>query len=225
MHTGKGQVVEIILEDGHRLVRVSCPPNLVPSPGQYLLVGDGSDAPLPFPLFYTDSAHQGFIASAPVSASWNPGLELSLRGPLGRGFTLPSSARKIGLIAFDASAARPKGLVQPALRQNAAVVLVCTSIPENLPDDVEVQPMSALRDVVEWADYVACDITRKSLPQMRGRLMELNQIVVGKEAQILIHTPVPCGGVAECAVCAVTLNSGWKLACKDGPVFDWNELV
>ena len=79
----------------------SCPPNLIPSPGQYLLAGDGSDSPLPVPLFHTDSAPQGFLAAAPVPDWWHPGLELSLRGPLGRGFTLPVSARKVGLIAFD----------------------------------------------------------------------------------------------------------------------------
>src|SRR5919108_4083248 len=115
MHTGKGQVVELILQDGSRYVRVACPPNLIPAPGQYLLASDGSDSPLPVPLFHTDSTPEGFIAAAPVSASWSPGLALSLRGPLGRGFTLPLSARRIGLVAFDDSPARLQGLIRPAL--------------------------------------------------------------------------------------------------------------
>jgi hypothetical protein len=25
-------------------------------------------------------------------------------------------------------------------------------------------------------------------------------------------------------LCAVNLKSAWKLACKDGPVFDWMEM-
>jgi len=29
---------------------------------------------------------------------------------------------------------------------------------------------------------------------------------------------------ADCGICAVPLKSDWKLACKDGPVFDWQEL-
>ena len=41
MHTGKGQVVELILEDGYRYVRVVCPPGLIPAPGQYVLASDG----------------------------------------------------------------------------------------------------------------------------------------------------------------------------------------
>lgn len=225
MPTGNGQVLELILEDGLQLVRLTCPSNLIPSPGQYLLAGDGFHSILPVPLFYTDSAPQGFIAVAPLSNAWNPGLELALRGPLGRGFTLPSSCRKIGLIAFDTSPARLNGLIQPALQRDAAVVLVCASAPDHLPDEVEVQPMSALEEVVEWADYVACDIRREDLSQMREQLKKMDQLIVRNDAQVLIYAPIPCGGIGECGVCAVTLKSGWKLACVDGPVFDWSEVA
>jgi NAD(P)H-flavin reductase len=224
MRTGQGQISELLLEDGYRQARVSCPSNLIPSPGQYLLAGDGSDSPLPVPLFYTDSAPQGFIASAPIPGLWNPGMELYLRGPLGRGFSLPPAARKVGLIAFDVSPTRLKGLISPVLRQGAAVVLVCSSAVDHLPDDVEVQPMSALQDIVDWADYLAFDVARENLNFLRERLGKPNQVMAGKESQILIRTPVPCGGTAECGVCAVTLKSTWKLACKDGPVFDWMEV-
>jgi hypothetical protein len=222
MSTGKGQLLELILEDGCRYLRIACPQNLIPAPGQYLLTDGGSGSPLPVSLFYTDSAPQGFIAAASVPDSWIPGVELSLRGPLGRRFTLPLFARKVGLVALDASPARLKGLIQPALEQDAAVVLVCDSSPDNLPDEVEVQPIAALSEVVDWADYLAFDAAREHLLVMRDRLGKLNQLA---DVQILIHTPIPCGGVAECGVCAVTLKSGWKLACKDGPVFDWGEIA
>lgn len=224
MHTGKGQVVELILENGLRLGRIACPANLIPAPGQYLLAGDGSGAPLPVPLFFTDSAAEGFIASAPVPDSWNPGHEICLRGPLGHGFALPLSARKVGLVAFDDSSVRLRGLVQPALKQGAAVVLVSDSSEENLPDEVEIQPLSALNKIVEWADYLAFDAAREHLPGLRELLGRTNQSSALPEAQILVHTPVPCGGIAECGVCAVILKSNWKLACRDGPVFDWGEI-
>jgi hypothetical protein len=225
MHTGNGQVLELILEDGYRKVRVSCPSNLIPSPGQYLLAGDGSDSPLPVPLFHTDFVAQGFTAAAPIPDAWRPGTELQLRGPLGHGFTLPLSSRKVGLIAFDFSPARLKGLIFPSLKQDAAVVLVCDSSVDHLPDDVEVQPISALQDIVNWADYLAFDVAREKMSQLKEQLGKLNHVVAGKESQVLIHTPVPCGGVAECGVCAVTLKSTWKLACKDGPVFDWGDIL
>ena len=224
MSAGKGQVLELILEDGFRYARVTCPPNLVPVPGQYLLASDGTDSPLPVPLFYTDSAPGGFIAVTPAASKWMPGLGLDLRGPLGRGFNLSLAARRVGLVAFDDSPARLRGLIGPALKQDAAVVLVSSSAPENLPDDVEVQPLSTLRDILAWAEYVAFDVSRANLHQLREQVANQHQLIARMRAQVLIRTPVPCGGIAECGVCAVTLKSGWKLACKDGPVFDWGEL-
>jgi NAD(P)H-flavin reductase len=52
----------------------------------------------------------------------------------------------------------------------------------------------------------------------------MNQLSVKQEAQVLVRTSIPCGGIADCGVCAVMTKSNWKLACKDGPVFDLKEL-
>jgi hypothetical protein len=224
MQTGKGQIIELILQDGLRSARLSCSGNLIPAPGQYLLAGDDPDSLLPVPLFYTDSAPSGFIAAPPLPDSWNPGHKIRLRGPLGRGFTLPASSRRVALAAYDDMPARLRGLIRLSLKQNASIVLVCDSVSDDLPDDVEVQPLSALSDVCEWADYIALDVARENLPELKQRLEKLNQIPALREAQILIRTPVPCGGLAECGVCAVTLKSNWMMACKDGPVFDWRDI-
>lgn len=232
MHTGKGRVVELLLEEGCLYVQVACPENLIPSPGQYLLASDASDAPLPVPVFYTDSAPesgnmapaQHFIASVSANVDWKPGDELALRGPLGRGFSVPISARKIGLVAFDDAPVRLRGLIQPALKRDASVVLLCASSMDHLPDEVEVQPLSALDDVLKWADYIAADVTRENLPQLKERLSSNRQLSGWREAQILVHTQMPCGGVAECGICALTTKSSWKLICKDGPVFDLGEI-
>jgi len=232
MHVGKGQILELILRDGFRLARLACPQAMIPAPGQYLLAGDASDAtlgaslrsPLPVPLFHADSAPQGFLVSPPIPDFWMPGTEVFLRGLLGHGFVLPPSARKVGLVAFDHAPSRLLGLVEPALKQSAAVVLVSNFASDHLPDEVEVQPLSAVAEIIEWADYVAIDVARENLSGLRERLGSLKQASVRGEAQVLIRTPVPCGGIAECGVCAVNLKSGWRLACKDGPVFDGKEI-
>jgi NAD(P)H-flavin reductase len=222
MHMGKGRVIEVILAEGCRYARISCPENLVPAPGQYLLASDGSSSPLPVPIFYTDSAPRGFIAPAPDL--WNPGQAIHLRGPLGRGFTLPVSARNVGLVAFDDTPARLRGLVQPALKQDASVVLLCDSSVDDLSAEVEVQPLAALDEILQWADYLAVDVDRENLSQLKERLGGRNQLSAVRDAQVLIRTSMPCGGVAECGVCAVVTRSGWQMACKDGPVFDWREI-
>ena len=223
MHTGKGQVVELLLQNGLRYARISCPSRLIPSPGQYLLSGIASSSdPLPVPLFSTESTLESFIAAVPDS--WLPGQEIHLRGPLGRGFTLSAASYKVALIAFDDSPSRLRALISPALKQKAAVVLVCGTDDDSLPDEVEVQPLSALEDVLAWADYAAFHILRENLPGLMTRLGGAGQTSVKCEAQVLVETPVPCGGIADCGVCAVMTKSNWKMACKDGPVFDLNDF-
>ena len=224
MHTGKGQIIETMLEDGQCLARLACPANLIPTAGQYLLASDASDSPLPVSLFYTDSASEGFLAAPPIPETWMPGLVVSLRGPLGRGFAIPASARRIALVAFDDSSMRLRGLIRLALKQGAAVVVVSDLAVGNLSDEVEVQPISALAEVMAWADYAAFDVARENLLRLKERLGVKNQLPAAPEAQILIRTAIPCGSVAECGVCAVSLKSEWQMACKDGPVFDLREI-
>jgi len=233
MHTGKGQVVELVLQDGFRLARIACAADLVPSLGQYLLASAASFMdPLPVSLYSTESTPRGvmmeawsqFIAAAPIPETWMPGTELALRGPLGRGFSLSPTAGKVALVPFDDSSARLRGLIQPALAQGAAVVLLSDSDGEHLPDEVEVQPLSVLEDILSWADYIAFDVSRESLPELRERFRGKYHSSGKGEAQVLIYAPVPCGGIADCGVCSVNLKSGWRLACKDGPVFDLGEI-
>ena len=222
MRTGTGRIVELLFEDGCLYARIACPESLVPGPGQYLLASHGSDSLLPVPIFHTDLAPQGFIGSA--RGGWKPGDELALRGPLGRGFSLPVSARKVGLVAFDGPPARLKGLISPALRQNASVVLLCGTSADHLPDEVEIQPLSALDEILHWADFIAFDVGRDHLKDLMQKYAgrEIRFVLYG--TQILVHAPMPCGGLADCGVCAVIAKSDSKLACKDGPVFDLEDF-
>jgi hypothetical protein len=222
MHTGTGRVVELLFEDGCLYARIACPENLIPAPGQYLVAGHGSVSLLPVPIFHTDLAPQGFIG--PARAEWHPGDVLTLRGPLGRGFSLPASARRVGLVAFDGPPARLKGLILPALRQNASVVLLSDISADHLPDEVEIQPVSALGDILQWADFAAFDVRRENIKELVEKLggWKFRSALYG--AQLLVHTSMPCGGLADCGVCALTIKPDWKLICKEGPVFDLSEI-
>jgi hypothetical protein len=131
----------------------------------------------------------------------------------------------VALIAFNGTAERLKGLIRPALSQGAAVTLVSEADETGLPEEVEVQPLAALEEALRWADYAALDVLRENLAGVWERLGGERQVWAGKEAQVLVRTPLPCAGIAECGVCAVSVKAGWRLACKDGPVFDWGEVV
>ncbi|MCC6259360.1 MAG: hypothetical protein IT311_00740 [Anaerolineales bacterium] len=223
MRLGTGSITEIYLDGSARL---DCPPNLIPTPGQYLLAqASASDAPLPVPLFFYASASKGFCFAPPFPATWTIATQLALRGPLGRGFSIPASARKAALIAFDDTPMRLHGLIDLAFKQAAEVVLVGEADSKGLPEAVEIQPLKALKDAAQWADFIAIDIARENLNRLKEKFENLNQLSAAQEAQVLIRAPMPCGGVAECGVCALQVQSKWQMACKDGPVFIWRDLL
>jgi hypothetical protein len=232
MPVGYGEVVEVFL-DSIRAARIHCDPALIPAPGEYVLAYEGgSDLPLATPIFcaamLVDSdgteAH-GLLAAPPIPAAWIPGARLQLRGPLGRGFAPPPAARRVALIALDVSMARLTAVLVQASKQDASIVIIGDTPPDDLPLLVEVQPWGALSDVFRWADYVAMDLPRETLPELSKRLDKADRKSFAGEAQALIRTPMPCGGLAECGVCAVENHRLQKLACKDGPVFELKELL
>lgn len=221
MLTGEGRISEVH-QDGSGLIR--CASGLVPAPGQYVMAdlseAGGGPSSLGVPLFSSGRGLEGFVFAGPVPENWKPGTRLALRGPLGRGFQVPREARRAALVVFEGGAARLGALIPELLSQEAAIVLVCKLPFPELPEAVEVQPLEALEEVSRWADYVAADVSREALPELRQRLGNGVHIT----AQVLVRAPMPCGAMAECGACAVHLGRKWKLACKDGPVFDWREL-
>ena len=223
MENGSGTVKEI-LQDSRALIH--CPQKMIPSPGQYLLVYvPGSDSPLADPVFFSESAPDGFIAAFDPTLKLQPGTQINLRGPIGHRFEIPSSAKKVALVAFDYdSPSRLRGLIPLGLKQGSEIVLISNSQINDLPEVVEVQPLKALTEIMAWADYVAIDIARENLFQLREMLGGQNQSSTRNEPQILVRSPMPCGGLAECGVCALSNDQGWKMICKDGPVFNLKEI-
>jgi len=223
MKNGEGQLSEIYLDSRAQIL---CPPDLIPAPGQYTLAhARGSDDPLAVPVFFSDSAPNGFRAVPFLPLAWRPGTQLNLRGPLGHGFSIPPFARKVALIAFDDSPARLRGLISIALKQDAEIVLVCNSVVDDIPEAVEVQPLQAMTDIYQWADYAALDVARENLNQLGKMLGVGGQARAPREAQVLVRAPMPCGALAECGVCALTIRHEWKMICKDGPVFELNSIL
>ncbi len=222
---GSGTIAQVTLMDGEPAADITCASGLVPAPGQYLLAHrSGSDAPLADVLFRAELTADGFVAAPPIPETWLPGSKLHLRGPLGHGFVLPRHARRIALIAVDGAPRRLLALVGSAHDRDGSIALLCENAPEDLPLHIEVQPLSALLDVLRWADYAALDVARDSLPDL-GKLLGPAAHRPGlPQAEVLVRVPMPCGALAECGVCAVKLRRGIGLACDQGPVFDLDLL-
>ncbi len=221
----EGQVSELVLFDGASAARIECPAGMIPQPGQYLLAHEGDPSiPLATVLFASMAFPGGFVAAPPLPSTWRPGTRLRMRGPLGHGFNMPVTARRVALVPFHYSSRILLSLLEPARKQVAAVVWIGDYVPEDLPLQVEAQPSRALPEVCRWADYVAFDLPREALPDLRA-IYQADRTLLKAPAQLLVRTPMPCGALAACGVCTVDAGAAQLLACEDGPVFNFNQLM
>ncbi len=222
-----GRVREVRLSHGGELqALIACPPGAVPPPGRYLSAHAPTevDAPLGMPLFLAQISQAGFWAAPPFPPTWIPGTELSLRGPLGTGFSLPVEVTRLALAALGDSPNRLLPLALDALRRDCAVTLFTETALSDLPHPLEIYPLDALRESLNWPDLLALDLPLERLSDLRELLGLLPGNPLPCEAQALIWTAMPCAGIGDCGACAVPSRRGYKLVCTDGPVFRLNTL-
>lgn len=225
MAHGAWEIKEFGLTNGIVRLHVPAIPNLHPQPGQYFLAfSPQTDEALSAPLFFTDSNATDYILAGQFPAHWQPGTKLIWRGPLGHGFQLPPAARRVTLVEWGTQSYSLSALVNLALTQNASVVWYSRHLPEWLPPSVEVLPLESLVEALDWADYQAIECDYKDIAQLAAALSNSSSYKPGCITEVLLHTPLTCGAMAECGVCAVPTKTGWKLACKDGPVYNFDEL-
>jgi hypothetical protein len=219
-----GQITELQLDNaGNQTAWISCPPEAIPDPGQYL-VADDSNAVVPANLFLSKRSSNGFLVAPPVPPHWTPGTRLRLRGPLGHGFHIPANARRLALITMTSTSAYLLPLVDQALSADRSVALFTDDPLPPVPLALEVHPLSVLPEFISWADFLAGVLTLEDLPHLRAVFGLAPQDQIPCHAQALVLQPMPCAALAECGVCAIPLRRTWKLACKDGPVFNLNDL-
>lgn len=209
---------------GHNAAWVSCPSPAIPAAGRYLLASD-ENAVLSTPLFASQVLEDGFLAAPPVPPIWMPGTPLSLRGPLGRGFSIPEGVRRLALAALGDTAARLLPLVNLAIRRDISVAVFTETPLSPLPAVVEINLLGALPDALSWADCLVVDLPVDALPRLGAALGLSPTSRLPCPGQALVIVPMPCGGMADCGVCALPARKGWRLACKDGPVLDLGELL
>lgn len=210
--------------NGQAAAWISCPAQVIPAPGRYLWASHAG-AILGTPLFLERALQDGFLAAPPVPSSWEPGDILTLRGPSGRGFKLPLSTRRLALASFVPGAARLMPLAEQAIQIGAEAALYCDSPLPGLPSALEASPLNSLPEALDWADYMALDLSLEQLPLLGKYLGWDKRKHAIPAGQALVSSEMPCGGMAECGVCAIKTRRGWKMICKDGPVFELGEIL
>jgi dihydroorotate dehydrogenase electron transfer subunit len=235
MSQAGGEVLEIWLEGDQVAGLIDCPVAIRPRPGQYLAARplDGRMLSiLPVNLF---SGYAGtpvdeepgkarpWVAAPGLPPDWIPGTRLELFGPHGSGFCLPTVSR-LALAVFGDTPSRLLALAGPVLKMGGAVTLLTDlGVPAFLPPQIEVMPLSGWQESLAWADFLALDIPLAQLNRLSDPAFS-PETLASIPGQVLLHTPMPGWGTADCGVCAVHTRKGWRLACKDGPVFDLRAL-
>lgn len=227
----KARLTSLLLEPyQNAAARLQIPLAALPRPGQYLQAHDPANAESVlstqlFPAGHEPASREGeaieLAVAGPLPASWQPGAQLQLRGPLGRGFSLPQGTRRLALAASGRTAAR----LLPLAAEAAEVALFCDEPPGELPSHIEVQPLAALPASLAWADFLALDIPPtqvEELPRLLGFHERAPKTLRG---QALVTPAMPCGGLAQCGVCSFATPRKALLACSQGPVFALADLL
>lgn len=241
---------------GSWIIWLSCPEIAQEAkPGQFVMVCCGGECTLPRPF----SIHQvdGKGGMAIFFAAWEDGKgtswlsqrkvgdKVELFGPLGNGYSIHPASYNLLLVAGGIGIAPLRFLAKQAVNHGYKVKLLLGASTASqlypgrfLPDDIE--PIIATEDgtagkkgmiteffpdFVGWADQIfACG------PSAMYRDMgdKYQQFPKHKPVQVSLEVRMGCGrGV--CYGCTLKTKSGLKQVCKDGPVFDledimWDEL-
>jgi len=218
------------------------------TPGQFVMVrcGGGLEPLLRRPLSIHRTASEEQIAllfsvvgRGTFLLSQQPeGGEVDLLGPLGNGFSLDSGSRRVLLIAGGMGIAPLVFLADEAARRGLEVVLLmgaatadCLYPGSLLPSSVTVvkatEDGSAGRrgqvtDVIDGpagqADQVfACG------PMSMYQAMIARESLRGRSVQVSLEVAMACG-LGACYGCSIKTRKGLRQVCRDGPVFELEDL-
>jgi len=219
-------------------------------PGQYVMVrcGEGCDMPLRRPLSVHRVSPDGrvglLLAVVGRGTEWlaqrQEGDPLDLLGPLGSGFEVHPTSRRLLLVAGGIGIAPLVALAEHALAVERSVVLVIgdrTSArvyPERLlPSGVKA--VVATEDGSAGFHGMATDLLPRLALEadqvfacgplaMYRAMSRMSDELGGRPVQVLLEVVLGCG-MGACLGCTVETSQGPRLVCRDGPVFDLDDIL
>jgi dihydroorotate dehydrogenase electron transfer subunit len=215
-------------------------------PGQFAMVYCGEDTLLrrPFSIHQVEGKRLALLFNVVGRGThWlsqrQPGDSLNLLGPLGNGFSLHLDSKNILLLAGGIGIAPLVFLAQKASKAGRSIALLLGAptksqlYPQNLlPREVRLITATEdgtsgkkglvtdlLPDFTSWADQIfACG--PPSMYQTMARMPELKN----KPVQISLEVRMGCG-LGVCYGCTVKTKSGLRQVCKDGPIFELDDVL
>ena len=190
-------------------------------PGQILLgYVDGKDNHI-WPVYFVSSQEDHFFLR-PEESRWELGDLVTLKGPIGSGFSDLSLYQNILLINFGMDTGVLSAVSEVGLKANKNIAISTTNHDIQFPPSVEIILPGSIEESIEWADFIAVDIDRDNLPIKIELFSKIE--LVNTPCELLIYCPILCSGNADCMVCTVNTKQGKVKTCKLGQVFDLKSL-
>lgn len=166
---------------------------------------------------------------------------IDLLGPLGQGFVLGPESRDLLLVAGGIGIAPLVALAERGMAEGSQVTLLLAALTQAqlypadlLPREIRIllatEDGSAgrrgvvtdfLAELVNGADQIfACG----PISMYNAMASQGSQILKGKSVQISMEARMGCG-MGYCYGCALETKRGLRLVCKDGPIFDLDDIV
>ncbi|MFH1002898.1 MAG: dihydroorotate dehydrogenase electron transfer subunit [Chloroflexota bacterium] len=234
---------------GSRVIWLRCPDIAGEArPGQYVMVvcGETCSLPRPFSIHRVKDDAIAILFSVledGKGTAWLSrrcdGDSVALFGPLGNGFAIETSAKNLLLVAGGIGLAPFYFLAQEAINQGRLVRLLAGAATasqcypaEDMPAGTEAvictdDGTAGLSGVVTgqlaahtgWADQIfACGPL--GMYRSMARMPELK----GRPVQVSLEVRMGCG-LGVCYGCTVRTRQGLKQVCRDGPVFEMEDII
>lgn len=217
-------------------------------PGQFVMVRCGEDTMLrrPLSIHQVDKGKTSLALLFKVVGKgtlWlsqcQSGDKIDLFGPLGNGYSIHPASHNLLLVAGGMGIAPLSLLADVARRQERKVTLLvgASSAVHLLPDDVLLLNINIIKttedgsdgfkglitsligDYIDDADQIfACG------PLPMYRTMTQMPELKNKPVQISLEMKMGCG-LGICYGCTIRTKSGLKQVCKNGPVFDLDDII
>ncbi len=240
-----------LLTPGLQLLTLAAPELTQLQAGQLLLArAPGQFTPyLRAPFFPIPSADASAIIArsdippgdAVARRPYTVGDSLDVLAPVGHGFRLDASTRRLLLVGEEPDLAPLIALAHAATRKQVAVTLLIragSDAPAGLlslqrafgsllPLAVEYQVMPHLdlgADLLRWCDQLCAAASNQTYVYLKECIARASVVRAADFAQVVVTPPMACG-FGACLGCAVETTRHMRLGCVDGPVFDLMQLV
>jgi dihydroorotate dehydrogenase electron transfer subunit len=218
-------------------------------PGQYVMVrcGEGYDMPLRRPLGIHRISEDGISLLYSVvgrGTEWlsqrKAGELVDLLGPLGNGFEVYPASQNLLLVAGGVGVAPLLALAEKAIAEGLSVKLLIgekssTKIYPRRLMPSGIKPVITTEDGSLGQKGMVTDVLPQSISEadqvfvcgplaMYRAIAKMGKKLGNKPMQVVLETVMGCG-VGACLSCSIETKEGRKLVCKDGPVFEFSDIL